>query len=353
MRRLISSLAALTASATCLADVTVYGVVDVFAQRLSAQGSVWRLQSGGLSGSRLGFKATEDLGDGLRANAVLEMGINADDGSLGQGGLAFGRQAYVGFSSQLGEVSAGRQYGSIFRLGTEFSAFSIGPYGPSSQVFGGFGGYEPIRGAGSGQAPRLGATGNGAPQRISNSLKYTSPAWHGLQLSGVLGLGERGSGVARDSVQDISVRYTAGDLDVLLLHVKDEVAGAKNTTHALGGTYGWRPFKFFAAALKVHTAAGSNTGAWVGAEYSTKPHTFRAQLLRSRPADGGETKAFGIGYQLDFSKRTAVYASLTRFNNEPTTQAGLGRFNAAVPGGLTSPDKNDINELVFGIKHSF
>lgn len=65
--------------------------------------------SGGALGSRLGFRGVEDLGGGTSAVFRLEQGINLDDGTLGQGGRAFGREASVGLASTTrGTVTAGR-----------------------------------------------------------------------------------------------------------------------------------------------------------------------------------------------------------------------------------------------------
>ena len=69
-----------------------------------------RMDSGLGLGSRLGFRGVEDLGGGLRANFLLEMGINANTGGLNQGGLAWGRQVFVGLGGQGWSISAGRQY---------------------------------------------------------------------------------------------------------------------------------------------------------------------------------------------------------------------------------------------------
>jgi len=123
--------------------VQVYGIVDVYAQYLDGASHLGRVQSGGKEGSRLGFRGNEDLGGGMNAFFTLEMGLNADDGTLGQSGLAFGRQAFVGLSDAWGEVSLGRQYGSLYRLASEFAVFGVGLHGPSTQTIGGFsGGYQ-------------------------------------------------------------------------------------------------------------------------------------------------------------------------------------------------------------------
>ena len=73
----------------------------------------FRIQDGnnqGLGSSRFGMRGTEDLGGGLKANFVMEAGLNLDDGSTGNGGgNFFSRSAWVGLSGGFGEVRLGRQ----------------------------------------------------------------------------------------------------------------------------------------------------------------------------------------------------------------------------------------------------
>ncbi len=57
-------------------------------------GRVLRLQPGGLSGSRLGFRGRENPGGGLNADFVLETALDMDDGSYGQNAL-FSRRSHV------------------------------------------------------------------------------------------------------------------------------------------------------------------------------------------------------------------------------------------------------------------
>jgi predicted porin len=67
-------LAAATNSAFAQSNVTVYGLVDmgIVNERGGAAGSVTKVTSGMSNGSRLGFKGTEDLGNGMSALFVLE-----------------------------------------------------------------------------------------------------------------------------------------------------------------------------------------------------------------------------------------------------------------------------------------
>src|ERR1700754_3206736 len=100
----------------------IYGIVDVFGQYIDGASRIARVQSGGRNGSRLGFRGTEDLGDGFKAIYTLEMGLNIDDGTFGQGGVAFGRQAFVGLRDWWGEATLGRQQSSLYYLTTDYSA---------------------------------------------------------------------------------------------------------------------------------------------------------------------------------------------------------------------------------------
>jgi predicted porin len=92
--------------------VTLYGVIDEglnFNTNMNGDRS-YAMQSGVLSGSRWGLRGAKDLGGGLKAIFTLENGFDPSTGKLGQGGLEFGRQAFVGLSSPVGRVTLGRQY---------------------------------------------------------------------------------------------------------------------------------------------------------------------------------------------------------------------------------------------------
>jgi predicted porin len=100
-------------AAQAQSQLTVYGLIDAALAHVdntdAAGHSVTKMPS--LSGSlpsRLGFRATEDLGGGLAAIFTLESGFNPDAGTLGQGGRIFGRQAWVGLRGAWGTLQLGR-----------------------------------------------------------------------------------------------------------------------------------------------------------------------------------------------------------------------------------------------------
>lgn len=360
MKTLIASCCAIAVGAAhAQSSLQIYGVVDAFGQYLNASESLHRLQSGGLAASRIGFRGREELGGDLEAFFVLEGGINADEGTLGLGGAMFGRQSILGLrGTAWGSLSAGRHQGSLFNITIEFSAFTAGNAGPSTALIGGFGGYEPVRGASASSTPGFG------PVRINNSLRYETPQWNGLRGSLLYGTGE--AVVGRNRLIDLGARYTHDSLDLIGAVVLDEVrdgAGLYSTrarTAALAATYrlgDWRVLGGFLDFNDRRPAVDlDGRGAWLGLEYRTGKLTWKGQYVLNRPdrlADA-QSKAFGIGLTYEFSRRTALYGSLTRFGNDANAGAGgLGRFNAALPAQLTTTRSNDITELVTGIRHSF
>src|SRR5215469_4246595 len=92
---------AIAVPAAAQSSVTLYGVLDEGLDFTNNAGGskAYSMQSGYVQGSRWGLKGAEDLGAGLKAVFQLENGYNLSNGALGQGGLMFGRQAYVGVTS--------------------------------------------------------------------------------------------------------------------------------------------------------------------------------------------------------------------------------------------------------------
>ncbi|NUO84657.1 MAG: porin, partial [Cupriavidus sp.] len=152
-------------AAAAQSSVTLYGVADINVEYVNRVGAVpvaangfnpgagdkvFRMASGGLSGSRWGLRGMEDLGNGWQASFVLESGFGVDNGALQQGGRLFGRQAFVALRhAGLGQLSLGRQYTSIFEALANFS-----PTAYATQ-------YEPV------------VLQAGANFREDNTVKYT------------------------------------------------------------------------------------------------------------------------------------------------------------------------------------
>lgn len=184
--------------------VTLYGIVDAGItyrsnERVGAAGnyaghSNVGLTTGNLSGSRWGIKGMEDLGGGLRALFVLENGFDIANGTSGQGGRQFGRQAFVGVGSdRYGTVSLGRQYTSL----DDF----VSPVGPSAYI-GGFGAHP-------GDIDDLDQTA-----RVDSSIKYTSANYAGFTFGALYGFGGQPGSMKQRNTWSVGAAYAAGPLRV-------------------------------------------------------------------------------------------------------------------------------------------
>lgn len=214
MKKVLFTLLALGASCTALAQssVTIYGVADagLVVDKDAVGDRLTRVASGVASGSRIGFKGKEDLGNGLSALFVLESGFNIDTGTSGQGGLLFGRQAYVGLSGTGGTVTLGRQYSPYYlALRDVADPFVIGLAGTASNIM----------------VTNI---------RVDNMAQYSTPTWNKLSADLAYGFGE----VADDNKKNRSlggaVHYIDGPLNLTLTHHrKENVAGTDQTRNSL------------------------------------------------------------------------------------------------------------------------
>jgi predicted porin len=366
------ALAVAAPAAFAQSNVTIYGIVDLDGQYLSGHAKQVLETSGGQSGSRIGFKGTEDLGSGLYADFVLEAGLNIDTGSSAQGGALFGRQAFGAIRSPYGNFSAGRQYSSLYTQTGDFSEFANVSLGATTAVIGGFaGGYEPIRGSGNNAATST-ATGselNGSPARVNNSFRYTTPTFEGLKASVLYGAGEITGDTTGTRLVDYSLRYTNYGLDAYVSFVSDKAdngtAVANNKTDVnivtVSAAYSFDAFRIEGGYLSLddkRPADQGGEGFWVGGDYKFGQNVVRAQWVRNDPNGNnvalGKTDAYGLGYEFDFSKRTNLYTSLTRFQNGASSNGAFtGRIGAAIPTGLTTTTDRTVNEFVLGIRHAF
>ena len=366
------ALALAAPAAFAQSSVTLYGVVDLGGQYLSGHSKDVQVISGGQAGSRLGFKGTEDLGSGYFADFVLEGGLNVDTGGSAQGGQLFGRQAFGALRTPFGTASAGRQYSSIYTQTGDFSEFANVNVGATTAVIGGFaGGYEPIRGSAN-NATTSTATGaelNGSPARVNNSFRYTTPSFEGVKASFLYGAGEITGDTNGTRLFDYSVRYTNYGLDAFVSYVDDKAGNATTNPNlktnvgiiTASAAYTFGAFKVeggYLSANDKRPADQDGKGFWLGGDYKFGQNVVRAQWVQNNPNDKntslGKTNAFGVGYEFDFSKRTDLYTSFTRFQNDASPNGTFaGRIGAAVPAGLTTAGDRSVSEFVLGVRHSF
>jgi predicted porin len=338
--------AAALSHAQATSGVTIYGLVDTGVEYLSSQaggGSSFRMPTNTATfPSRIGFRGTEDLGNGLSAIFTLENGFGADAGTANQGSRLFGRQAWVGLASKSwGQVTLGRQYTAYFIgsldadiLGSNvFGTGSLDAYFPNGRAdnaigyrgtFNGFtvmGHYSLGRDVVNGSSPAAtGCAGENTADKqacrgYSAMLKYDAASW----------------GVA--AVYD---RQNGGTGAFAGLNTSD-----KHDSRAMFNGYAkldaWKLGAGFVARSNDGAAASSSTtGAatrrsnlyWLEAAYSVTPAFvidggwFRLDYKNS----SGKADLYALRATYNFSKRTAVYGTVGRISND-------GSLNVSVDGG--------------------
>ena len=302
MKKNLSALIVLTAagmlcsSAHAQSSVTLYGIIDVGLnyQSNASGGRLFAMTSGVNQGSRFGLVGSEDLGSGLKAIFRLENGFDVTNGKLGQGGLLFGRQAYVGLSGPYGTLTFGRQYDTLIDF--------VGQYSVSNQ----WGGYISAH---PGDLDNFNYS-----FRSNNSVKFTSENYGGFSFGTLYSLGG-----------------AAGDF-------------TRNQIWSLGAGYNHGPFSIGAAWLSVRNpntslfGANSSTTATAAAANASSP-VFRGFLSAHSYRDIG----VGASYTLGAATFGATYSNISF--------RGIGDLSSGPnPFGYTGNATFDNAEVNFNYK---
>lgn len=329
------------------ANVTLYGVLDVFvanervsggpAGRPSASATV--VESGGLSGSRWGLRGSESLGGGLNAVFVAESGFNADTGAMGQGGLLFGRQVFVGLNGGFGSFTMGRQYSPMFSVLCEVDIDGCSTYSVVSNHY-----VNLLPGA----------------LRVNNAVVYSTPNMGGLTASAMWGAGESAVGTNAGRTLSANAQYKAGPLYAALAYVDVKAAGstanAGRTWIAAGG-FDAGVAKLTASYLENKFTFGTAKfkGFQVGASVPFGATTMIVNAGQGKVGAGKNT-IFNIGADHSLSKRTTAYARYAVSNNNDSLN--VGAFTGVVSptsGGATAAQSlgRDERVLAIGVRHRF
>ena len=296
---LISALALSATAATAQSNVNAYGLIDVSVGSTKAPGgsASSAVDSGKMTTSYLGFKGSEDLGDGLAAAFRLEGFLHADTGAQGRftGDAMWARTASIGLSHKAwGNVNLGRNTTPLFVSTLLFNAF-----GDSF-------GYSPAIRHYFTSGTTTGDTG------WSDSIAYSSPRWGGLSFGVVAALKEGSNG----GNWSVNVGYSSGPLSgsLVLQDVKKDGASAVADTRTtqLSGAYDLGVAKLYGQWGQVENTTTPNTFdiAGLGAKFPLGSGAVLVQWGQIAPDTGAERQTVSAGYSHNLSKRTDVYAVL-------------------------------------------
>ena len=311
-----------TATAQAQSNVVVYGVVDLGLAKTSGSSIVERENQA----SRIGFKGTEDLGNGLKAIFNLESEFKADTGAQATANTLFDRQAWVGLTGDFGTVYLGRTKDLLD--GTLARVDPFNTYGVIGKI------NEPVmRG---GQSPNGAAAGGSVvgASRVSNSVTYNSPTFSGFVLSGQVVASEIKDA---DSGYSVLATYDMGPASAHAGYQKKVQtvanAAAEPTLWLVGGGYKFGPAKITFDYSKADTDVAVNgefKSFLIGLAYDIGGGAIKASYVKQKQdstlVSGKETaKAFGLGYDYPLSKRTAVYgyAGRDQFSDKSLVQVGM------------------------------
>lgn len=336
MRLRLTTAAALTALAGfahAQSSVTLFGVVDTSLRSVSNGGvSSTQLSTDGLSNSRLGFRAEEDLGGGLKAGAWLEAAVNPDTGTTNASGKFFHRRSTVSLAGGWGELRVGRDLNPSFWNLSIFDPF--GTCGVGS-------GFNLATNLGSGAATLL---------RTDNAIAYLLPSG----LGGIYGhfMVAPGEGVPGNKYRGARLGYQSGPFNVAAAFSATATATADNFKMMnAGASYDLQAVKLFALTSSYKYGAKKQVNWELGV---TAPvgavGLLRASYQRSDASgagtDANDARQFAVGYVHNLSVRTALYATASHLRN-----SGAAAFAVATPPAGVAGSTSKGYEV--GVRHTF
>jgi predicted porin len=326
-------LATIAGAAHAQSSVTLYGVIDAGVNYISnvknaTGGSSHQFSYGDgvAQGSRFGLRGSEDLGGGLKAIFVLENGFNSGNGTAGQGGAMFGRQAFVGLTKDnIGSLTFGRQY--------SFSTDVLGGlYSTGGNTVSGNWAYH------NNDVDQL------TSSRINNSVKFQSVNFSGFTFGGLYGFSNTTSFAGAPSTASTS----------------------SSRAYSFGANYGYGPFSLGAAYTNINypgsaTPAFSTTIAnvpqttlqnlrsfGVGGRYIVGPATFWALWTNTllSPIAGSSTlyNAYEAGGKYAFTPALSGALGYTYSRTSGSQTAHWNQVNASVDYALSK--RTDVYGLV-------
>jgi len=291
----LAALATLSGAALAQSSVTIYGRLDasVGSEKLNGT-STTQLSSGLLTTSRLGFRGTEDLGGGLRANFQLEAPLTVDDGN--SGGLRFTRASWVGLSGGFGQVRLGLSdspYKDIFDMGVA-NALYDSEFTPNKIAYTGV---------------------SNSTSRLANSVRYDTPNFGGFSGAVSYGLDET-AGVDND-ITAFNVRYRSGPLDVGFAYQEQSNAAIASDRefNVLSAGYNFGVARVSAQLQNSKQANGVKDTEYVlgvavpvGQAFDVS-FAYSGSKAKTNGATSAKGSAFSFGGTYAMSKRTRLYAA--------------------------------------------
>ena len=340
----VAALSLVSGLAAAQSSVTIYGNVDVglLTQNHPTDNNNSKIYSGGISPSIWGFRGSEDLGGGLKANFNLEGHFAADTGAM-VGGL-FRRQSNVGLSSaDWGTLTLGNQYGPAVL------AFAATDPRGLRENFSGLYSWA----YNSGALTAGGNQNNDVGVFLQNAISYSNK-FGPVGIAGAYSVSE-----GKGAVYSLGATY-AGPVTLSAAYQstnKPNTSDRLSSIYTVGGAYAMGDFTGKLNYLRgvnkdAATLADSSKVDVIGAGVDWKMainNTLGAAVYFGKDKMNGDDKTttFILSDEYALSKRTTLYATLAFAD----AKAGATLMTSVVAGGTLQNATTTL--LNVGIKHSF
>ena len=367
MKKTLVAVAAMAAVTGAMAQATIYGTFDqAYRSDKVTVGTGLANTKKGIDGvlnggNAIGFKGSEDLGGGLTASFVIELGMESSDAMTGYSagtstttlsGAAAGapsvsngvgnRQSHVGLAGGFGSITIGKQYSEVFNAAC---GFDLG--GCANLV---------------GSLPLVIIGDENGDVRRSNQVNYKLPALAaGLSINVGKSYGETvkmGAATGNKNAGDgtnFSLSYATGafaatfaseSLDNTGVNgaaiVNDPAASLtskkKTTVTGLSYNMGVAKFAYSSAKASIGTAISKGTSAGISVPFGATTIAYESGTgeTNATGVTASKLKASQVIANYSLSKRTTVYA---RQGAHQETAAGANTVK--------------INVTAIGINHNF
>ena len=333
---------ALMASTAALADgVSAYGTVDVGAIAADS-GRVQMAGAGNNSATLIGFRGTEDLGNGLKASFNYEAGLNAKNGSLGNGGnlsttSVMNRNANVSLSTDTYGVT----------LGLQISPFIVGELTGATAV-GGNGAFVPglyVLNGGNLAGVTTAATGGTGGFFVPDAVNVNASV-AGVAVNVMTRMG--GGGSAESTYSAASAGTTLADINVNYAYQKISTAGVITTNNVISANYQFGDIRINGAYASNSITGVDNKGSYIGASMPLNAAvSVGFTYARNSLSTIDNVRVASAEYKM--SKRTYAYLNYAMFGNSAmgVYANDQGRYSTATGGTVTE------SLIMVGLSHSF
>ena len=269
-------------------NVSVYGKMRVFAEsyKLGTASDVTQITD---SDSRIGFKAVETLGNGLKATAVIETSVVADAPNTGAASQLGNRQSTVGLSHAVGSIDLGRAKHAVGRALDNYDVFGNAAFSSTTVVNASQG------------------------QRLSNAAMVTAVVTKGVSASYQRGETEV---VGTSAVNAGSLDFEVAGVNATIVTYDNQV---NNKTNLVAAKYTFAPTGTTVAAIYSdnNVAGVKTTGKTIGVAQAVgkSPVTVLASYGTNELV-----KATNVGVNYALSKTTSLQARYIKEDNAVSTK---------------------------------